>query len=263
MFNYYIAHIGITNCIADVRLNDVPLFLGSERGYQSFSLPLNPCIDHNGKQLLTIVMTPPSWQNDNDNNEESGNESSIWVEVTLFDGKSNTLDRRETVVASRLYSENKSFPLSIKHDEKIFQASIDNPVTRWHDCINLNDGRDIQSPVLTYYNRLLKVFKNKQYDTYNSLIATREKELVKALGLDENEIINRQRMLEDTLSQGFEAVSMTGEEKIHFFAGGRALSLLTMDNKPALRFFNNQTGEFLGLDLMLGIKQGTRQFAII
>lgn len=259
MFNYYIAHIGITNCLADIRLNDVPLFIGGDKGYQSFSIPLNPCIDHNGLQMLTATMMPPTWRIEKD----SDGEGSIWVEVALFDAHNGQIERQDTIVRSKLVHDGKSMLTSFKIDNKPFEAYIDNPVSRWNECMRLDDGRNLMPVVLTFYNRLGKILKNKQYDIYSSLISTREKDLVKALGLDEKEIVFRQQMLEDTLSDGFELVELSGDEKIHFYAGGRVLSLLTIEYKPALRFFNKETEDFMGLDLLLGIKQGSHQLTII
>lgn len=260
MFNYYVAHIGITDCIADIRLNDVPIFMGEVDGYQSFSIPLNPCIDHNGIQMLTVMMLPPFDATDIKEKTLS-NEGSIRVEVSLFDVVDGMLQGGGTVVSS--YIEGGALLSALKIDNKPFEARIDYPVKRWSDCMRLDDGRDLKPAVLTFYNRIGKMLKNGQYGMYESMVLKREKEIVYSLGLDEKEIAKRQRMLEDAISNGFEFVDIQGDEQLLYFAGGRALSLRTVEKKPALRFYNKETGGFLGVDIMIGIKNGSSTFSII
>lgn len=256
MFKYYVAHFNIKDCLADIRLNDVPLYIGEIDGYESFSLPLNPYIYYSGEQLLTLSMLPQITVN-------QPTKSSIWVEITLFDGEGEKLVEIEKVTTSSLVNDGTSILSSIRKKEIPFIASIANPVTRWRDCMTLSESRELRIAVFSLYDKIGNILKDRQYDKYLALISNREYEIVKSIGLDEKEVFLRQKALVDYLSHGYHYVGFEGNEIMHFYAGGKAVALLTADMDPALRFFNEEEGDYLTLDLLLGMKPGKKSLVVV
>lgn len=253
MFNYYVAHIGITSCVADISLNDVPLFFGCVDGYHAFSLPINPFISFQGLQTLMVKMLPST-------TNMKPTSGKIWIEISLYDGSGARLEKVDTVSEIVMRTDGSSILSSIKMESKHFEASISNPVKRWEECQKIDEGRDLRSSVMTYYNRIQKILQRKEYSVYTSLIADREKQVVQSLGLGQNEIDKRQRMLENELSD-MKPVQLQGNEVLHYFCGGKIMALYTPTMEPALRFENDE--DYLSIDLFVGIKKGESTFSII
>ena len=256
MFNYYVAHIGIAGCLADIRLNDIPLYIGEVNDYIAFSLPLNPYLDHNGRQTLVVSILPPITR-------LQPAKGSVWVEISLFDGENEKLSHRKTIVESQLKYDGQSILSSSLIDIKSFDANIDYPVDRWNDCEKIDRYQNVRAMAFYFYNNLGKIFRNHQYNTYSSMIAHREQEIVKSIGLDEREIQIRDKQLIENLNNGYVFKELRGDEIVHFYAGGKAMALLTPEMDPALRFYSAENDNYLVLDLLLGIRKGTGMLSIL
>ena len=79
----------------------------------------------------------------------------------------------------------------------------------------------------------------------------------------EEEIEKRSESLIELLNDGFELVPMKGGKVLQYFADNRGVTVLDHDLKPALRFANEESGEMIGIELILGIKKGKTEFEVI
>ena len=51
--------------------------------------------------------------------------------------------------------------------------------------------------------------------------------------------------------------------KLQFYANKRVVTVLNKDMKSILRFLNEETGEVLAIELLLGIKKGQKKLCVI
>lgn len=255
--NYYIAKIFVRRCMVDIRINDVPLMKGEIEGDATVQRPVNHLIETSGIQKLTAAIFPIL----EDLTLPKGVQCSI--EIWKCDGRGHKLLPIEVVCTLSLGSDDIALlPLSTKGC-KVFTAEVDYQIERWKGCERLSIGKELNQMVIAFYKNIANLLITKQFDKYALLISQRENNICCAMYLGEEEIERRQTMLVDCLNNPFEPLPLTGHKKLQYYADRRLVSIVNDDMKSALQFVNNETGEVLSVDLMLGFRSGEKGLSVI
>ena len=255
--NYYIAKVFVRHCLADIRINDVPLFKQNVDADLTAEMPINYLIENTGNQVLTLQIYPELGELALKNGAQCS------VEIWKYDGSGPKIIPIEQVCSSSLTVGEADKTLPYKYDKLVFLADVSYQIHRWSDCEEIKDSRKIASEVASLYQKIGKLLANKQYDQYLELVNNRERAIVTALSLEEDEASIRNQMLFECLDEGFVLHPLKGGKQMHFYANKRIVTVLDNDMRSALRFLNEETGEVLAIELYLGIKKGQRNLSII
>lgn len=243
--------------MVDIRINDVPLMKGEIEGDATVQRPINHLIEASGIQKLTAEIFPIP----EDLTLPKGVQCSI--EIWKYDGSGHKLMPIEVVCTLSLGADDIALlPLSTEGYE-VFTAEIDYQIERWTGCERLSIGKELNQMVIAFYKNIANLLKTKQYDKYALLISQRENNICRAMYIGEEEIERRQTMLVDCLNNNFELLPLSGHKKIQYYANRRLVSIVNDDMKSALQFLNQETGEVLSVDLMLGIRTGEKGLSVI
>lgn len=254
--NYYIAKVSVRQCMADIRINDVPLIRKSIDADLTVEIPINYLIESSGKQTLTLQILPLV------ESVSLRQGAGISVEIWRYDGSGFKIVPIEQVCSYSLSvgEEDKEFPY--KYDKNIFIANVSYQIKRWSDCEVIKERAKIASAVADFYQEIGQILANKQYSLYLELIRNRERNICTALSQEEKDTNRRNELLFDCLDTGF-VLQPTKGNRLHFYANNRIVTVLYKDMKSALRFINEETGEILAIELLLGIKEGHKTIEII
>lgn len=255
--NYYIAKIFATQCIADIRINDVPIIRQVLDYDLTCELPVNFLIEKSGLQEFTVEIKPLPRK------LQLEIEAKCEVEIWKYDGSGYELKSLELVCKSMLAAKDSTTSIDVLFDRKKFLASVSYEISRWGDCIRLDNIRNIGRQVASIFQRIGNELSAKNYGYYSDLVRNREVNICKSLLLGEDEIEKRSKTLIELLNDGFELVPMKGGKVLQYFADKRGVTVLDHDLKPALRFANEESGEMIGIELILGIKKGEKEFEVI
>jgi len=254
--NYYIAKVFIRHCLVDIRINDVPLLRQNVDADLTAEMPINYLIESSGQQMLTVQMYP-----------ELGSASLLQgakcsVVIWRYDGSGIKIVPIEQICASSLSVSGAENTIPLKYEKMLFFAQVSYRITRWSDCEEIKDSRKIAPAVATFYQEIGQMLANRQYDQYLQYVRDREWNICTALSLDEKEINKRNDLLFECLDGGFVLQPMKGN-RLQFYSDKRIVTVLYKDMRPALRFYNEETGEMLAIELLLGIKKGQRELSVI
>lgn len=255
--NYYVAKIFATQCIVDIRINDVPIIRQILDYDLTCELPVNYLIEKSGIQKFTVEVKPLPGK------IKLEKVAKCEVEIWKYDGSGYELRPLELVCKSALAAKDSEIPIDVLFDRKEFLASVSYEISRWGDCIRLDNARKIGRQVASIFQRIGNELSAKNYDYYSDLVRNREINICKSLLLGEDEIEKRSESLIELLNDGFVLVPMKGGKVLQYFADKRAVTVLDHDLKPALRFANEESGEMIGVELILGIKKGKTEFEVI
>lgn len=246
--NYYIAKLYIRHCFADVRINDVPVLRMDVADEISANYPINYLIESGGEQNLMAQITPMA------GNLAFGEDAACEVEVWRCDGYNNKIVPMEMVCVVSVAAEGDELNVPLRKTLRSFPAYVAYEIDRWRSCEGLESGKELSMKVAAYFKNVAEILSEKRYGEYAELINERETNICTALGLDENEVTLRNRMLFDALEDGFEICPLKGNKYVEFYANGKLVTILDKDMNSALRFQNPETGDILILDMLLGIK---------
>lgn len=255
--NYYVAKIFATQCIADIRINDVPIIRQILDCDLTCELPVNYLIEKSGLQKFSVEVKPLPGQ------IKLEEVAKCEVEIWRYDDSGNELMPIESVCKSVLEAKDRVIPIDVLYDRKEFLAHVSYEISRWGDCIRLDNVRTIGRQIAYIFQRIGNELSAKNYDYYLDLVRNRDVNICKSLLLGEEEIEKRSESLIELLNDGFELVPMKGGKVLQYFADSRGVTVLDHDLKPALRFANEESGEMIGIELILGIKKGKTEFEVI
>ena len=254
--NFYMAKVSVRQCMADIRINDVPVLRKNVEGDLMVQVPINYLIETSGQQTLTIRVSPIL----GDISLRQGALCS--VEVWRYDGSGHIIAPKGQACSLELIVGESDMMSPYKYDISRFYADVSYQIIRWSDCEEIDDSRKISSPVAEFYQEFGQLLANKQYDQYMKLVRNREVNVCTALSLDEEETNKRNQILFNCLDNGFVLQPMKGG-KLQFYANKRVVTVLNKDMKSILRFLNEETGEVLAIELLLGIKKGQKKLCVI
>lgn len=255
--NYYIAKIAARQCLADIRINDVPIFRRVVDGDLTVQSPINYLIESSGRQNLTVQLLPVI----GDVRLRQGAMCS--VELWRYDGSGSKIIPLEQVGASEIVVGEGNQMMPYKHDTILFYADVSHRISRWGDCVALENNRQTANATGEFFEMIGKLLANRQYDRYTQLISKRENDICTALSLDEKETRRRNEMLFGLLDKGLEWQPMRGSLRLMLYANKRVATIVDSDMKSALKFVNETSGETLALDLLIGKKKGSDSFCVV
>lgn len=256
--NYYVARISVCQCFVDVRVNDVPLLRQDIDGDMTVEIPVNFLIERSGIQALSVYLRPAPVS------FKLSQAAQCRIEIWRYDCSGQEIIPIGQVCNLNLAAKDNGMLLDLLVDRKVFYADVSYQMDRWSDCLQINDRKGISSRVAAMFQNVGKLLASKQYESYLELVKNREINICSALSLDEKETLRRSKMLFECLDGGFSFVPIKGSKVLQFYADGRAATVLDHDDmKSALRFANEETGEMIAIDLLLGIKKGNIDFEII
>lgn len=253
---YYISKINFQLCIADIRMNDVPLYKGSSEGQIAVNYPSNQCILESGIQTISVNIKPLYGQ------LSLSEDSHCYVEVWLCNVDSLKIEfvKKVSDISFDVNGEGE-FPITYK--KSTFEAEVPYVITRWSDCISLKEIDSLFSSVKTYYDNIGKMVQKRDFTIYNSILTEREREVGVALYLTQSQVEERIFSLQKYLTNEYEYVQIKNDCFLHFYAAGKAVSLLMADMSSALKFVNKSTGTSINVNVMLGYKRGFTHFVIV
>lgn len=255
--NYYIAKIAARQCLADIRINDVPIFRRVVDGDLTVQSPINYLIESSGRQSLTVQLLPVV----GDVRLRQG--AMCNVELWRYDGSGPKIIPMEQVGSSDVVVGEGDQLVPYKHDKILFYADVSHRISRWSDCVVLENNRQTANAAGQFFEMIGEMLANRQYDRYTQLISQRENDICTALSLDEKETRRRNEMLFGLLDKGLEWQPMQGNLRLMLYANKRVVTIVDRDMKSALKFKSKETGETLSLELLLGRKIGSRSLSII
>lgn len=247
----------VRQCMADIRINDVPILRQNADADVSAEMPINHHIEFSGSQTLTVKMHPLM-----------GDVSFLVgalceIEIWRCDGSKQKIIPIEQVCSSSLIVEETETMLPFKYDKKMFVVDVPYRILRWGDCVELPEARRIAPMVSAFYQKIGQMLANKQFSQYAESVRDRELNICHALYLNEIEVDIRNQSLFDYLNSGFTMQPLKGGKRLQLYADKRIVTVLDEDTRPALRFLNHETGEALAVELLLGVKKGQRELSII
>lgn len=255
--NYYIAKLDISHCLVDIRINDVPLIKQYVDSDVTAEFPINYLIESTGNQTLEIKIYPLL------NEIKFCHSTRCNVEIWRYDASCSKISPIEKVCSSNLAVSGDANVQTFMYDIKTFIANVSYEITRWSCCEEIKDIKRIAPLVAEFYQTIGLLLANKQYDNYTEYIKERELNICKSLMLGNDEICIRNEMLFECLDSGFVIQPLKGGKQMQLYANNRVVTVLDSDMKSALRFVNEETGEMLTIELLLGIKKGESKFSII
>lgn len=254
--NYYLAKVFVRQCLIDIRINDIPLLRQNVDADFTVEMPINYLIESSGCQALTLQMYPKL------GNTTLISSAQCSVEIWRYDGGGYKIIPLEQVCSSALSVTAADTTLPFKYDKQLFRSDVAYRITRWGDCEEIKDSRDIAPAVAEYFQEIGRLLADRRYDRYLEYVGNRERNICTALSLDGNESDKRSRMLFECLDNGFVLQPMKGG-RLQFYANQRVVTVLNKDMKSILRFANKETGEMLAVELLLGIKRGQKELCIV
>ena len=255
--NYYIAKIAVRQCLADIRINDVPIFRRVVDGDLTVQSPINYLIESSGQQNLTVQLLPVI----GDVGLRQGAMCS--VELWRYDGSGLKIIPLEQVGSSEIVVGEGNQIMPYKHDAILFYADVSHRISRWGDCVALENNRQTANAAGEFFEMIGKLLANREYDRYTQLISKRENDICTALSLNEKETRRRNEMLFGLLGKGLEWQPMRGSLRLMLYANKRVATIVDSDMKSALKFVNETSGEILAIDLLIGKKKGSDIFCIV
>ena len=255
--NYYIAKVTVRQCMADIRINDVPIFRKNVDGDLTTELPINHHIEFSGVQELSIKLHPLLGRE----TFLSGEMCSI--EIWRYDGRSHTIIPIEEVCSSTLTVDENKKLLPFLYEKKAFASIVSYTINRWNDCVEIKDSRRITSEISALYKTIGQLLSDGQESQYMQYVRDREVNICSALLLGEDEVKLRNKMLFECLNRGFVLQPLEGRKRLQFYANNRVVSILDQNYGPLLRFVNEDTDEVLSIELLVGTKKGRRGLSIV
>lgn len=255
--NYYIAKVAVSQCTADIRINDVPIFRKSVDGDLTTELPINHHIEFSGIQEFSVTIRPLY------GNAAFLSGEKCEVEIWRYDGSESKIVPLEQMCAGSLIVGEAEVMLPFKQYNQVFAADVSCPISRWNDCIEIKDSRKVGPAVAAFFKKFGQTMADKQYSQYMEFVREREVKICRALLLGEEEVSKRNKMLFDFLNQGFVLQPLTGGKRLQLYAHNRVVTVLDKDYGPSLKFVNEDTDQALRIELLLGFKKGHVDLSVI
>lgn len=256
MINYYIAKLYIRHCMADIRINDVPLLRQYIDAELTSEMPVNYLIESSGIQEFKVNICPLLGGLSLHPN------AMCVVEIWRYDGSDFKIIPIEKICSSSLSVDETEGVIPIKHHRELFIAEVSYQIKRWSNCEKIPETQNVKQAVIQYYQNISQLLARKQYNNFWEFVRERDNSINIALSLDEEEINNQNHMMFDYLDNGF-IVQPVKDALIHYYANGRIVALLDKNLRSALQFINQDNGEVMDIELLLGIKKGYNNFSII
>lgn len=255
--NYYLAKISVRQCLADIRINDVPVVRKSVDADLTVQVPINHIIEASGQQALSVQLLPLM-----------GSISFLQgamctVEIWRFDGSGRKLIPIEQVCSSKILIMESDTKLPYRNNKSMFYAEVDHRIMRWADCVELYKNRQTAEAVGAFFQSIGKMLADRQYDRFADLTRKRETDICTALALETQEVGERNEMLFNILEKGFVWQPMKGSKTLQLYADKRVATIIDSDLKSALKFVNERTEETLAIELLIGKKKGTDIFCVV
>ena len=133
----------------------------------------------------------------------------------------------------------------------------------WQNSTNLNDIDNLRELVDKAYKKTERIVSAKQLNIFVELLKEMENNSCTSMYLSEE--LKKQRMIGMTniLSNGFQVIPTTPKDIMFIYGYGKLVGLRTTSGDSALRLYNSETKQGMGLDVLFHLKKGTQELSII
>jgi len=255
---YYMLDFTAGTCMFEIRVNDNPIMTMDIKGGVSTSIPINNGIAKTGPLEISIKLLP----NEGEVFLSEGcyfNYSVVLVDVA--NGKFEHKDQFGYYRSTRLRKgEQKNIiPHTAMHSAEVpYQMKA-----LWENGKDISKVKNAEEHLRDAYDRVANGIKNKQFDAYQKLIASREYNMKVCMYLSEQESKARFEGLKKDLEGGYDIVQFPQNTVMIISGYGKKASLKRLNGDPALSFGNKEEQEQIMLDLEFYWSKETKQFEII
>ena len=254
--NYYTIKILVTNSLIDIRVNDISIHNDNVVGSVSAVLPINHAILNSGVQSYCFVILP--LQGSDHFLSDSNFSASIW----LYDCNGDVISPRIELQTKEInLSEHTQLP--IVNFNGCFEAQVNYTINRWSNCIELDSIQSLREAVVLKYREIEKILQTQNDDTFIKIFQQRDSEIAKAFYMDPSNVSIRSKEIMSFIYEGYKVRPITGAELMPLWADKRVVTLLKSDFSPALTLANEETGELIEIEMLLGIMNGQSNFIVV
>jgi hypothetical protein len=253
---YYAIEFSAAACIAEIRVNDIPVLYMEFPGQASSLTPVNFAIPETGSQLLTARILPLAGHTTVEQNAKLSYELRLYEIVNGFELKETVLDY--------------TFP-AIEPDKKVqaldkthqFHAEVPYNFMGWRNGQNLTKIDDAFPKLVNAYKKAAAMIKNKEYASYATAIANREHIMTTSMYLSEQKAAARINSLIKDFESGFILAPFPDDAVLRIYAGGKMAALMRPNTDHILRVVNEEKDEEVLLDLAFYMPLNKTEFEII
>ena len=254
---YYVIDFLANDCFIDIRVNDVPIICMNIVGQISTIYPINTAILESGKQQVSYRILPILGElNLRDSVDFSAS-------VCLYDASIERIEKVSEIDKYKLEKDNTGIPIPLYTYSKLFNAEVQYKLNSWQNSTNLNDIDNLRELVDKAYKKTERIVSAKQLNIFVELLKEMENNSCTSMYLSEE--LKKQRMIGMTniLSNGFQVIPTTPKDIMFIYGYGKLVGLRTTSGDSALRLYNSETKQGMGLDVLFHLKKGTQELSII
>lgn len=255
---YYMLEFTTGTCLFEIRINDTPVLTMDIKGGTSSRIPINNGIPKTGPLEVSIKLLP------NSGNMHLSEGCFFNYSVVLIDvanGEFKEVEYLGSFKSERLKKGDQKF--IIQHSE-MYKAVVPYQMKAlWENGKEISKVKNAEEHLRDAYKRVATTIKNKKFDIYKELIATREYNMKVCMYLSEQESKARFEGLKKDFENGYDIVQFP-ENTVMITSGyGKKVSLKRLNGDPALAFGNKEEQEQIMLDIEFYWSKETKQFEII
>ncbi|WDF54409.1 hypothetical protein [Mucilaginibacter sp. KACC 22063] len=228
---YYVIDFKGVACKFDILINDMPAYSYDDTGTLTSQVPINQLILHSGTQSLSYVMRPMAGTHHLSEN------SSLEIKVAVAE----VLNLRQSTVIAEFKPvkiETQTPMLELKQQFS-FKAEVPYQLMGWSAGMALNHDPAIRSDLNQAYARIRQILLNKDYAAFRKLYEVKLSEVDKAIYSNAKESEDDWQEMIDYISQpGMEVKFDDKSAQMHFYGGGKVVTLIKPNHEPALYFEN-------------------------
>ena len=253
---YYTLNVRATACLAEIRVNDYPVFSWETTRQVSIPMiPINYAILESGIQSISVTVLPNTGETWLDP------ASGLKFSIELYDANSFELDKEIAEYRSEPVGENEQ---SIIEYTDTFQADVPYKLDAWQTGINLKELDDCRKKLEEAYDNLFNLIQAGELEIFRQMISKRELKMATAMYLSKEESDKRiDELIDDLMNPDFKIQPIPENAVMVLYANNKVATLKKTTGEHVLSLINSETGEELTLDILFYIPEGKEEFEII
>ena len=254
---FYMINYKAVACFFDIQINEVSICSMNMDKQLTTTIPINYLILESGLQKVSVKLLPILGES------LLNEETDFSMKIQLFEVEPS-FRHKEDILEYQISLENeeiKSLPVLIY--ETSFNADVPFRLTAWQNSLDLRDISNLNELVDKIYKKITSTINEKQYDKFIEMLYEREENMSKSLYLSSKEKEDRMQELIADFENGFKLIPLSEDDSIQFYNKGKVIRLIKRDGESAIRFFSEETGEEMTLEILFHLKDGATELSII
>jgi hypothetical protein len=253
---YYTIDFSASACIAEIRVNDVPVLHLELPGQASSVVPINFAIPATGNHTLSARILPLVGET------AVSQHAKLEYKLKLFE-ITNGFDLKETILDYTFHDISPNQKLPVVQKVQQFKAEVPYSFTGWENGQDLNQIDDVHSRLLKAYDKLAAMIKAGDYPSFRKAIENREHIMTTSMYLSGTRATARVDNLIRDFESGFVMNPLAEDALTLYYGNGKMAALRRPNGDHALSAINEEKEEEMLLDLAFYIPKGKTEFEII